>query len=192
MNNILFIGSRGYLGKYIIDGNTKYNIIEFEGRVEELSNFEKYLNIKFAQIWHFGTPNNKDANLSSMISGLHNAINFANLKNIKLVYASSVESLKTTNINIYGKIKKQSNVIITNSCNKYMILMIPRVYSLDRNDGLIGAIKENKKLDLDKVMMYLHISEFVKQFYNAITQNKIYHFKHLLKKKIYKIREWVL
>ena len=196
MIKVLFIGHSGYLGQHILNSNKiiKYNVTLFKGRVQDISNFEKYMHYNFDMIWHFGSPNNANAKdlEKSIIKGTLNVIAFANQQHAKLVYASS-QGIFSANKNQYEIYKKTATVMVANSCEKYINLIIPRVYSRDRNHELIKAIKTNKPLDLDKEITFLNISEFVTQFFIALSlKNDNYVFKNLKRKSIQDIKNWIL
>jgi len=185
--NVLFIGGKGYLGKHLINELNTYTITLFDGRVENIKDFDKYKSQSFDYIFHFGSTNNERSNTSTIIPGTHNVIHFANFIKAKLIYASTKGILQAHNI--YEKNKKESTVILLNTCDKYVCLIIPRVYSKDRNSGLIYAIKNNLPLD-NKRIEYLNIECFVKQTINSLKYNKIcYHYNNLKYNTIQEIKE---
>ncbi len=193
-DRVLFIGWSGYLGQHILDSKhiKNYDITLFEGRVQNIEDFEKYYHHSFDQIWHFGSTNNKEQYTEYIIPGTHNAISFANAQKAKLVYASTMGILSADK-NSYELAKKTSTVMINNSIalTKRLVLIIPRIYSKDRNSGLVKAIKDNKSL-INNNLQYLTINSFVKQFYISLTKNGCYYFKNLKKDTVYNIKKWIL
>jgi len=194
MINVLFIGHSGYLGQHILNDHKikKFNIVYFEGRVENISDFDKYYNYNFDQIWHFGSPNTYQKNIKSLIEqGTHNVVLFTNTQKAKLVYASSAAMISPQDD--YGLSKRSSSMKIKHSVDDYVCLIIPRVYSKDREHGLIKYIKEGKPLDLSKQLFFINIGQFIDQFYSAIKNKNIcYKFKSQNLKTIENIRDWIL
>jgi len=193
MINVLFIGSTGYLGSNILKNKKikNYNITCFEGRVQNKIEFEKY-KTDFDQVWHFGSTNNKDGEVDYILPGVKNTIEYCNIKNAKLIYASTM-GIFTEHKNIYEENKKISTVMINNSLslNKRNILLIPRVYSKDRDSGLVKAIKENHKL-VNTTLQFLTIDQFVDQFFKKINNIGYAKFNNLHSATTTEIKEWIL
>lgn len=196
MIKVLFIGWSGYLGSHIRESKyiKNYKIDLFTGRVENISSFEPLMQNNYDQVWHFGSPNNdlKGSNKLEeiIIKGTRNVIAFTNQQKAKLIYASTMGIYK--NSNNYERFKKDSTIEVINSC-RHVCLLIPRVYSRDRCDGLIGALKNNKQIDdMSKQMTYLKINDFTSQFFNVLKlDNDSYFFKNLKYNTIQEIREWI-
>lgn len=194
MINVLFIGWSGYLGQHILSNKKikRYQITEFKGRVENLSDFEKYINYGFDQVWHFGSKNAESKNIAYIIEkGTRNVITFTKTQNAKLVYASSMGIFQERR-NVYEQAKKNATMEVVHTV-EHVNLIIPRVYSKDRKSGLIQAIKDKNKLDLHKTMFFIKIDEFTNQFFEAIKGKNIeYRFNRLVSKTIEEIRDWIL
>ena len=192
-DRILLIGASGYLGTYLLDTLVqKYDVTIFKGRVENITHVEKYTQHDFSYIFHFGSPNDDSHDLSNVVQGTRNIIALANQQHAKLIFAGS-EAMNELFLNEYGKIKKQLSFEIQQTADKYINLIIPRIYSPDRNHGLIKAIKDSKPLDLDKVMKFLTPKQFVTQTLYAMKLNKInYRYKDLHLKSIQEIKDWIL
>lgn len=56
-------------------------------------------------------------------------------------------------------------------CKSYTILNIPRVYSKDRDTGLIKALKNKVEMDKSKILEYIDIKEFVDYTFMILKQN---------------------
>lgn len=83
----------------------------------------------------------------------------------KIVYASSIAVNENT---LYGLNKRFCEFLIKKFSKEYLILRIPRVYSQDRNKGLIKKIKNNliSDSDLSNIVEFIDIDDFKKWFNN--------------------------
>ena len=81
----------------------------------------------------------------------------------KFVYASSIAVNEKS---LYGLNKRFCEFLVKKFSNNYLILRIPRVYSSDRDKGLIKKIKDSKisEKDLEKIVEFIDISDFKKWF----------------------------
>jgi len=193
-DRILLIGARGYLGSHLLNILVQdYDVEIFEGVVENILNFEKYMQHDFSYIFHFGSPND-DSNLQKLESleiGTRNCIAFANQQKAKLIYAST-KGIMMEYKNKYEQLKKNCTVEVRHSAASYVCLLIPRVYSRDRNHGLIKSIKDGKSLD-SKNIVYLTIHEFIHQTLKSMKlKNICYNYNNLTIKSIDEIKNWIL
>lgn len=191
-DRILLIGASGYLGSHLLDILVqKYDVTSFIGRVENINDVEKYTSYDFNYIFHFGSPNNMNGAIENIIQGTNNIVALANQQKAKLVYAST-KGIREEHLNKYEQAKKTATMIVKHSCQSFVILIIPRVYSRDRSDGLIGAIKNGSVLD-NKVLTYLTLKEFLKQTTLATgLKNRCYNYIKLKRHHIQEIKEWIL
>ena len=90
----------------------------------------------------------------------------------KIVYASSIA---VSDKSLYGLNKRFCEFLIKKFSKKYLILRIPRVYSQDRNKGLIKNIKDNRipYSDLSNLVEFIDINDFIKWFRNNKHKNGI-------------------
>lgn len=70
----------------------------------------------------------------------------------------------------YLCLKHLNSTKIREFCKSYTILNIPRVYSSDRNSGLIKALKNKVQMDKSKVLEFIDIEEFVNYTKMILTQ----------------------
>jgi len=193
-DKILFIGSSGYLGEHLIETLvSNFTIDEFKGRVENIHDFEKYTHNNYDYIFHFGSTNDDSipSKVNKIEQGTRNCIAFANQQKAKMIYAST-KGILSEHKNSYEQVKKNSTVEVRHSCNSYVCLLIPRVYSRDRKHGLIQAIKDNKPLD-GKQVIYIKIKDFVWQTLEAMKQHNIcFNYSGLNMKSTLDIKNWIL
>jgi nucleoside-diphosphate-sugar epimerase len=71
--------------------------------------------------------------------------------------------------NLYCNLKLQAEQLIKDNLKDYLIIRIPRVYSKDRDKGLIRDIKNNTipKEDYSKIVQFADINDF-KCFFDKI------------------------
>lgn len=162
--NIITTGERGYLLKRLLP---EMNII----------NSRRYhKNYTFSNtdiILHFASPSDSegfkdeqrlyDANIT-LTSEL---IELSKKLKCKLVFASSM-GVHNPN-NLYCNLKLKAEQLIKDNLKDYLIIRIPRVYSKDRDKGLIRDIKNNTipKEDYSKIVQFADINDF-KCFFDKI------------------------
>lgn len=193
-DKILLTGSKGYLGGHVLEEFDKYDIYEFKGDTTILENWEKYHHINFKYIMHFGSAaGNEGDDNDNIIPSIDNAIMFANANKSILVEASTEAILKDETP--YAKIKKMSHVKVMNQCDRYVSLILPRVYSKDRNKGLIKKIKNNlvPEDDMMKRVCYITIKSFIYQLKQILVMNmnpkSIHRFNNIQCKNIEQIKK---
>lgn len=161
---IVTTGENGYLLKHLL---LEMNIISSRSFKAK----HNYSNIDI--ILHFASPSDSegfkdekrlyDANITLTLE----LIKLAKLSNAKLVFASTM-GVHNPN-NLYCNLKFQAEQLIKDNLKDYLIIRIPRVYSKDRNKGLIRDIKENKisSEDYNKEIEFADIQDF-KSFFDRI------------------------
>ena len=101
---------------------------------------------------------------------LDHAVELCQNYNLKLIYASSLavefEDSK------YTEFKRRDETYIQCHLNKYAIFRIPRVYSPDRNKGLIYQLKNNQVplKDYKNKVSFITLDEFILWFFNNINK----------------------
>lgn len=194
---ILITGAKGYLASNIIKSIVfkDFEFIEFEGDVREIANWDRYKDDTFKYIFHAGSPaanlDNYDNNyiIDSIIKGTRNAISLSNHSGSPLINFSTKGIFITTSKNLYEESKKQAFIEVINSCNSYCNLIIPRIYSKDRQKGLIPKLRDGLIPDseLDKRLQYLDLAKFLLQL-RVNLSNKIVHFKNIKENTIREIK----
>ena len=168
---VLITGQHGYLGKHIINDSRfeEYDFIYFKGNINTKKNYEDYKENQFDQIWHLASPAADleeypdDYIKESIIEGTNNIIDLAKKTNSKLIYFSSEASLYASDL--YGKCKQKANKnVVQKLQTNYKILIIPRVYSKDRQKGLIAKQTIDVAQDLNKLISYIFLDEFLDEF----------------------------
>jgi len=177
---ILITGYKGYIGNHIIKSKEfdTVDFIFFQGDVREISNWERYQNESLDFIFHAGSP---AANLDeytetyikeSILKGTRNAIALSNFTGSTLVNFSTRGIYNSKNI--YEKTKKISYVETINTCDKFINLIIPRVYSKDRKKGLIPKLNTIPKKDMHRNIQYITITHFLKRLKDGIKNDNDY------------------
>lgn len=124
-------------------------------------------------ILHFASPSDsegfKDENrlYNANITLTTELIELAKKLNCKLVFASTM-GVHNPN-NLYCILKLQAEELIKNNLKDYLIIRIPRVYSKDRDKGLIKDIKNNviPEEDYNKIIQFADLRDF-KEFFDNI------------------------
>lgn len=126
----------------------------------------------------FMTPisieNNNDLNkYNDSQLKLKEAILLCNENNLKFLYASSEAILKENSI--YSRKKIEDEQCIKKYLNNYIVFRIPRVYSQNRNKGLIYKIKNNliPEKDYLKKVEYITLNEFINWIKSSLNLNGI-------------------
>lgn len=124
-------------------------------------------------ILHFASPSDSEGFKDE--KRLYNAnitltselIELAKKLNCKLVFASTM-GVHNPN-NLYCNLKLQAEELIKNNLKDYLIIRIPRVYSKDRDKGLIKDIKNNiiPEEDYNKIIQFADLRDF-KEFFDNI------------------------
>ena len=173
---ILLTGYDGYLGTHIRTSKQfqEYEFIQFIGDVREIKNWENYKSFRFRYIFHAGSPAgienySNEFIKTSIITGTKNAVALSNKLDCPLINFSTRGIYNVSNV--YEKTKKVSYVEVIHSCNKFINLIIPRVYSKDRTKGLISKL-DNIHKDLDKEIQYITIEDFLDRLYKVFWLDK--------------------
>lgn len=176
---ILITGGKGYLASNLVHHLDKSNDISmYEGDVRYL---QKYNDIDV--ILHFACPSerqefrDKSRTVGTIIDGTINMLNLAKYNNAKLIYASTMGVYHTNPEDIYTTCKLAMEQYITSLYNNYLILRIPRVYSRCRDKGLMKTIKQGQiiETDLDNMINFITLSEFIEQTLQALDKQNITH-----------------
>lgn len=162
-DKILITGSTGYLGKHIMNYIDAEFIIVHE-RFNDLNIFD-YSDLNIDYVFHIGGPNkvmgHDNEMYSSIVDGTNKIIDLSILLDAKLVYFSTMGIYNVSNI--YERYKLEATLNIINKSNSYKILLVPRVYSSDRSDGLIGRLKVKlvNRGDFLKKIIYSDLDDFL-------------------------------
>ena len=152
----------------------------------------KFTNLKKSKIvMHFGSPIDS-SNLKRLKDSEHKCyelVDYCKKTNKHFVFASTMGIYDLSNE--YEKSKLRQEQYIKENLSNFCILRIPRVYSSDRNKGLIKLLKENKVplTDFNKVLEYITIQEFQKWFFEKYKSNGIFENNNLHKSTIKVIYE---
>lgn len=162
--SIITTGERGYLLKHLLP----------EMNISTSKRYNKnYTFYNINTIFHFASPSDSegfkdeqrlyDANIT-LTSEL---IELSKKLKCKLIFASSM-GVHNPN-NLYCNLKLQAEQLIKDNLKDYLIIRIPRVYSKDRDKGLIRDIKNNTipKEDYSKIVQFADINDF-KCFFDKI------------------------
>ena len=187
---ILITGGSGYLGQHIINSFPEETFIIFEERLN-ISLFEMvelYGRFDITHVYHLASPTteedfkklDKHEMYSNIVKGTTLMIEFCNLMGAELIYFSSEGIIQPKNL--YGKFKKVVTELIPLISNHYKILIIPRVYSIDRKRGLINKFKSDYKFsekELNTKLEYISLESFLYQFDSFIRRgNDIFYFQN--------------
>lgn len=183
MKNILVTGQEGYLMGYIIPLLMKIEnitVIPFIGDITNIHDVNHYKSFEIDCIIHFAGPSvtedweedKIEKSLSSIYDGTINLVKLAKNKKAKFIYASShavydlCEYGLQANEYIVGKKAMEQYIIKNIKSYNYLILRIPRIYSIDRKKGLIPKLKDGTFVGDDNfvVKSILSLDEFLKQF----------------------------
>lgn len=199
-DRVLITGYKGYLATHIQD-NINLDYIIFDGDTADISNWEKYYYTNVKYVMHFGSVGSVGSNLDrysdkeiqkSIINSINNAILYCNATKSILIEASS-EAILYNGEDSYTKYKKESHVRVLNSCDKYISYIIPRVYSKDRNTGVIRKLKDSlvPLHDMNNIVNYINIKQFIKQFKKELyyNKNKVVRFKDLHRSTLKTLKE---
>lgn len=131
------------------------------------------------EVWHFACPGgdfNEDSKykMFSSLAALENLIQKLTT-DTKLVFASSMGAFDCENKNpyqkLYNNLKYIENQMIQLYSRNYSILYIPRVYSSDRNKGLIRRLRDGEIVYLAKEITYIDIKDFCEQTIDGVNKN---------------------
>ena len=189
---ILLTGWNGYLGKKVVKQLTlpKYKLILFKGDVRCIDDFRRYNNINI--VIHMAAPANDFDRFtdnyisSSIIKGTDNSIQFSNEQNAKLIFFSTMGIYVKSNT--YEKSKYLATINVLKNSMYHTILMIPRLYSSDRSNGLIGKLKRGEvpEEDMLKEVEYMPTEKFIYHMDEYIKSDKkmLYFFDDLCRSNI--------
>ena len=194
---ILLTGHTGYLGKHVLRALNlpKYKLVKFKGDVRCIDDFKKYNNIDY--VIHMAAPANdfhkytNDYITSSIIQGTDNAIQFSNEQSAKLIYFSTMGIWEVDNI--YCTAKKEATANVLTSSKDTTVLVIPRIYSSDRRNGLIGKLYRNNvpEKDYSIIIEYMDLKDLISNIQDIIKSPKkmIYFHKYQIKNTIGEIKD---
>jgi nucleoside-diphosphate-sugar epimerase len=172
MKHILLTGDQGYLGMHIqhmiAQKFPDIKIITLSERIEDdfsiFNNIDKLDGIihlaAIASNFEMYTPEDieKDIDRNKLI------IRLGAKFNIPILYASSEVILDDSDNSIYKHVKEQCLFDYNTLCDKSVIMHIPRVYSADRERGLMPKLLKGKipEEDLNKEIEFIDIKDFLK------------------------------
>lgn len=172
-SNLIF--GNGYLMKHLIPSIGDCYFASNLQEVEEIlaSNIIR-------NVWYFACPTdlNKTLNKCKLIQTPKltlDLIELCNESGSKLIYASSEGALNIEDSRIwqkaYNALKFVNTLQITELCDEYLILYIPRVYSADRTSGLMELLRKGQIPKVDKKLEYLDVKDFVYFTLKALESN---------------------
>ena len=152
---MIYILGNGYLANKFKNKKIVKNIDEIKDDVTE--------------IWHFASPNSSK-NPERLIDSIILTYNLIKkFPGIRIVFASS-EAVNNDDT-LYSSVKKTIEKLIIENHKNYLIYRIPRVYSTDRNSGLIKVLKDNKFTgDMNKTIKFITDDEFCLWFIENINK----------------------
>lgn len=164
--NAIMLGA-GYLGSAIIQHIPReWHIAKSIDDIYRIN--ETYA---ISELWNFACPtDNFEANLDKLLDTVElsrKCVKFCKENDVKLIYASSWGSqtiqFSTGYEKLYGALKLVCEYI-SQQLQDALILRIPRVYSSDKNKGLIKELKEGahtgEPLEIRDFML---LSDFVEE-----------------------------
>lgn len=172
----------GYLGKHLFNENEIKVCKDLNGIksfINEDFNNTKVFNSNIKNLWYFASPQKFEtisdkSRLYETYFLTDEIIKICNLYNIHLIFANSLgvyEIDKSEYLKEYLCLKHLNATKIRENCKSYTILNIPRVYSKDRDTGLIKALKNKVGMDKSKILEYIDIKEFVEYTFMMLKQN---------------------
>lgn len=169
MSKIVVSGGNGYLFNHI-----KPLLHDELIYTSNIFLYQDFINVDM--VIHFASPSDKEDFKNpyihkTMIDGTINMVDLAKRNNAHFVFASTMGIYQLEND--YCIFKYCMEKYIQKELSSYSILRIPRVYSSDREKGLIKQIKENtiSKSDIDKKIKFILIRDFLTFFmYNYKNQ----------------------
>ena len=144
IRNAIMLGA-GYLGSEIVAKIPRnWHIAK---SIDDINRLNGIYDI--SEIWNFGCPTDDfEANFDRLIDTVElsrNCVKFCSENNVKLIYASSwgAQYIHFTSgfEKLYGALKLV-NEFIVQRCPDSLILRIPRVYSYNKNKGIIKELKD--------------------------------------------------
>lgn len=123
--------------------------------------------------YHFGCPidSSTDHNrkmLAKHVEDTKDLVKQCRELGLKMVYASSCELYMPTDDIQYRVTKIQAEALLDPA--KDLIWRIPRVYSFDRDRGLIPRLKAGDMPRPNALLEWVHISDFIEDFVNSLNQ----------------------
>jgi nucleoside-diphosphate-sugar epimerase len=182
----LVTGGNGYLMSHLLPHlkqfeNTEFILLPNNLDIANKEAMDEYRDFLYGSVHlingiiHFASPStNEDFYRSdamrTLIDGTINIINLAKFLGAKLIFASTygvydieTEKMAISNYSL-GKLTMERYIQDQLADKQYLILRIPRVYSIDRKKGLISKLKNGKKMDNEKLIKHIiFIDEFIKQ-----------------------------
>ena len=135
-----------------------------------LSHLLPYLPLE-GYCYHFGCPINSHSErnralLNQHIEDTKVIVDLCRRYNLKLIYASS----EAVRCNEPDTQYKQAKIIAESFLDpsKDLIWRIPRVYSWDRNRGLIAELKEGNMPRPNNTLMWVKLEDFKKDFLESL------------------------
>ena len=184
----LLTGSKGFLLGYLknfLPGEyIEYNKNIIDITPEDLEGINT--------VYHFASPSDKDdykdpEKMRDMLSGSIKLFDICIDKNIRIVFASSMASIKPENQ--YGYNKKVLEMYLGGYSNK-LILKIPRVYGSCRKKGLIKVLKNGTFTgDKNQKIEFMDIHEWVKETLSLLRYNGVYVYQDTYYKTIKEIED---
>ncbi|MAF36188.1 hypothetical protein CL622_03665 [archaeon] len=193
--NILVTGEYGFLASALIDSLTKiHNLIMYDHDVRYYKSFE---NIDI--ILHFASPSdrveftNREKVTTTIIDGTINMVNIAKENNAVLVFASTMGVYTYDIDDVYCSCKRAMEHYILSTCDRYVILRIPRVYHKTRDKGLMRLLRTGNVSEeqMCNNVEFLDLSEFTKQTVRALRDNtnQIFEYNNMQNKSVQEIKE---
>jgi len=178
MKRILITGENGYLGKHLLEYCKRYLSDSLYKRILTYSEYLSNPNIfNICRIIHLGGVScktdfeNVKKTSNSMIDFTLEIVELAKKHKSLLIFASSMAAEKQ--LDIYGTYKRMLEFYISSNLEKYRILRIPRIYSEDREKGLIQNLKDDivPKEDYKKKIQFLDLKNFIHPFFESCFNN---------------------
>ena len=193
--NILVTGEYGFLAGALIDKlKDSHNMVMYGYDVRKYKSFEN-----IDMVLHFAAPSdrveftNQERTTTTIIDGTINMVNIAKENNAVLVFASTMGVYTYDIDDIYCSCKRAMEQYILSTCDKYVILRIPRVYHKTRDKGLMrllrtGSISESQMCNS---VEFLDLNEFTKQTVKALhdNTNQVFEYTNTQNRSIKEIKE---
>ena len=173
----LITGANGYLASSLYE-HIQGPKIKFEGDVR---NYQEFSNIE--TILHFASPSdiygfkNKKKLTTTILNGTINMVKLAEATGAKLIFASTMGVVDVDVNDTYSSCKLAAEHLVQCSCQKYLILRIPRVYSPCRRGGLMRQLREKTipHNDKCKYIKFITLDDFIEQTLSVLKFTNIIH-----------------
>jgi nucleoside-diphosphate-sugar epimerase len=190
---ILVTGHQGFLMQSLIPKLEEVNEVIYQnGDVRNKKSITEYIDM----VIHFASPSDsfefedKKKTAQTIIDGTINMLDIAREHNAHFVYASSGAMFSPFE-NPYGLYKRAMSQYIEDTYDKYTILVIPRVYGVNKTKGLMKKLREDlvPEEDMDTMIEFWDIDDWVEYTLKYMLNQGYLHYHSGRKESIKTIKE---